>query len=194
MQSGGWGKPWPPQLKDKTMILSTKVGAYQNLVVSAAGNEAQLSTGNNTNYNPGLPAPGTTALAPKDLTALWSNGLSETQCNGVVLVCYATASEDNTCEMEIYGIADGKDAAPERIADVVWIFGTAQHTSTTVLWADTCTVTADYHPPGVTVADSGNNIIAKLTFDTFGYRYLYAVAYGTATGEATNITVLMRPY
>jgi hypothetical protein len=96
--------------------------------------------------------------------------------------------------MEIYGIADGAEAAPERIADLVWILGTARHTSTTVLWADTCTITADYHPAGVTVADSGNNVIAKLEFDTSGYRYLYAIAYGTGTGAATVITVLMRPF
>lgn len=177
--------------------LTTNVSPLRALVVSAAGAETRLTTGATAFFNPGLPDPGTDALSPKDLTDIpLSNSTSETNANGVVLTCYATASENNTCEMELYGIADG--GAPERIAEIIWIFGTARHTSTTVLWADTCTVTNDWHTGNggstLAAADSGNNIIAKLRFDTTGYRYLYAVAYGTATGAATNITVLMRPY
>ena len=173
-------------------VLQTTVAPYKDLVVSAAGAETRLLTGATTAYNPGLPAPGTDALKPKDIKAFWGRR-SETAANGIILTCYATATENNTCEMELYGIADG-GGAPERIADLVWIFGTARHTSTTVLWADTCTITQDYHMSTVNVNDSGNNIIAKVSFDATGYRYLYAVAYGTATGAATNITVKMRPY
>ncbi len=176
-------------------VLTTMVAPYQNLVVSAAGAETRLTTGATTFFNPGLPDPGTDALRPKDIRAIWGKG-NETQANGVILTCYATASANDTCEMEIYGIADG--GAPERIADLVWIFGTARHTSTTVLWADTCTVTADYHTgnggSGLAAADNADNIIARLRFDTTGYRYIYAVAYGTTTGAATNITVKIRAY
>ncbi len=172
-------------------ILTTKVAKYETLVISAAGAETRLTTGATTFYNPGIPSPGGN-LNPKDIKALWSSRGSSTEANGVVLTCFATASANDTCEMEIYGIADG--GAPERIADLVWIFGTARHTSTTILWADTCTITADYHITGVNVADSTNNVIAKLVFDATGYRHLYAVAYGTATGSATNITVKMRSY
>ena len=175
------------------MELTTKVAGYQTLVISAAGAETQLLTGATTAYNPGVPSPGGD-LNPKDIRALWSANRFTTEANNVVLVCYATASADDTCEMEIYGIADGPLAAPERIVDVVWIFGTARHTSTTVLWADTCTESDDNHIAGVTVTDDTDNVIAKLSFETTGYRYLYAIAYGTATGAATNITVLMRPY
>lgn len=173
--------------------LTTKVAPYQTLVVSAAGAETRLLTGATTAYNPGIPNPGTDALNPKDLTSIpFSNSTGETNANSVALTCYATGTENNTVEMEIYGITVG--GAPERIADLVWILGTARHTSTTVLWADTCTITADYHIATVSTSDNSDNIIAKLSFDTTGYRYLYAIAYGTATGAATNITVLMRQY
>ena len=171
--------------------LSTKVAKYETLVISAAGAETQLLTGATTAFNPGVPSPGVN-LNPVDIKALWSDKESSTSANGVVLTCYATASANDTCEMEIYGIADG--GAPERICDVVWTFGTARHTSTTILWADTCTLTDDNHISGCTVSDDADNAIVKLSFDTTGYRYLYAVAYGTASGTATNITVKMRPY
>jgi len=177
-------------------VLSTKVAPVRNLVVSAAGAETRLLTGATTAYNPGLPNPGTDALRPKDLlSAAWIEDPNETLANAVVLTCYATASADDTCEMEIYGIpSNAEDTAPERIADLVWIFGTARHTGSTVLWAGTCSIANDWHISGVTASDSGNNVIAKLDFDTTGYRYLYAIAYGTATGAATGITVQMRPY
>lgn len=167
--------------------LTTITQEYATLVISAAGGESILATGATTDFNPGIPT-GTTALEPKDL--MRPNG--ESTYNGVVLTCYATASENNTCEMALYGIA--VDGAPERIADIIWIFGTARHTGSTILWADTCTISEDFHPTEVKASDSGNNFIVKLTFDNIGYRYLYAIAHGTATGEATNITVLMRGY
>ena len=179
--------------------LKTKVAPLMSLVVSAAGAETRLVTGATTAFNPGVPDPGTDALRPRDLTSTpWSESTGETNANAVILTCYATGTADNTVEMEIYGIADGDEAAPERIADLKWILGTARHTSTTVLWADTCTVTADYRAfngaSALAAADSGNETIAKLMFDATGYRYLYAIAYGRAVGTATNITVLMRPY
>ena len=171
--------------------LHTTVAPYRKLVVSAAGAETILTTGASTSFNIGVPS-GIEDLKPKDLKSIWSASEGSTKANYIVLTCYATANDNDTCEMDIYGIADG--GAPERIASVIWIFGTARHTSSTVLWADTCTVSTDSSIGGVTVSDSGNNFIAKLTFDLTGYRYLYAIAHGTATGAATDITVLMRPF
>ena len=167
--------------------LATKNAGYEVLVASAAGAEAALATGATTDFNVGIPAPGTIALEPKDLAG--ADG--ESQYNSVELICYATATAGNTAEMTLYGVC--VNAAPVRIAAVTWTFGTARHTSTTVLWADTCVPTS-YHATTLTASDSGNNFIAKLTFDLLGYRYLYGIVHGTATGAATNITVLMRPY
>ena len=168
--------------------LTTRISSYTNLVVSAAGAESRLTTAS-ANYNVGLPAPGTTALAPKDLLKYWGAG-RDTYANSVELTCYATGTENNTIEMALYGIAEG--GAPEQIGEIIWILGMARHTSTTILWADTCTITVDTHIKTLTASDSGNNRIVKLTFDATGYRHLYAIAYGTATGAATNITVRMR--
>lgn len=170
--------------------LTSRVVSYQNLVVSAAGGESRLTTAS-ADYNIGVPSPGTEALAPKDLLAKWGGG-KNTYANAVELVCFATGVENNTIEMALYGISDG--GPPEQIAEIIWILGTARHTSTTILWADTCTISADTHATTLVASDSTNNRIVRLNFDVIGYRYLYAIAYGTATGAATNITVMMRPY
>ncbi len=173
-----------------TSALVTKTHPYRNLVVSAAGAETDLIAA--TGFNVGIPDPGTDALAPKDLSRLFkvSSGVGETIANSVVLTCYATASDNNTAEMTLYGIVD--NGAPEQIAGLVYIFGTAIR-STGVRWADTCTVT-DVHPTSVDASDSGNNRIVKVAFDTTGYRHLYMIVHGTATGAATGITVQMRPF
>ena len=154
------------------MNLTTVVGGYKNLVVSAAAGESILATGATTDFYPTLPDPGTDALKPKDLKSIWSgeDGHS-TEANGIVLNCYGTiATANGTCEMALYGIADG--GAPERIADIVWTFGTAVR-SAGVYWADTVTITNDWHVTTLKATDSGNEFIAKLSFDTTGYRYLY---------------------
>lgn len=170
--------------------VTTRVHSYQNLVVSAAGAESRLATAS-ADYNVGVPAPGTTALEPKNLLKIFGAG-KDTYANAVELICFATATADNTCEMALYGVSG--NGPPEQIAEIIWIFGTARHTSTTILWADTCTISADTHPTALVASDSGNNRVVKLNFDVTGYQYLYAIAYGTATGAATNITVMMRPY
>ena len=170
--------------------LHTTVSPVRTLVVSAAGAESILATGATTDFNPGIPT-GTPKLEPRDLKKLYSAKGGSTESNGIVLTCFATASDNDTCEMALYGISEG--GAPERIADIIWIFGPAVR-STGVLWADTCTITTDHSIASVTASDSGNEFIAKLMFDTTGYRYLYAIAHGRATGAATNITVMMRPY
>lgn len=167
--------------------LTTRVFSYQNLVVSAAGAETDLIAA--TGFNVGVPAPGTTALEPKDLLRKFGGG-KDTYANAIELTCFATASDNNTAEMTLYGISDG--GAPEQIAGLVYIFGTAIR-STGVIWADTCTVT-DTHGKTVAASDSGNDRIVKVNFDATGYRHLYMIIHGTATGAATAITVQMRPY
>ena len=168
--------------------LSTMVGAYQTLIVSAAGAETDLAAA--TGFNVGVPSPGGD-LDPVDIEDLWSKGRgSSTGANSIVLTCFATANDNDTVTMSLYGIADG--GAPEMMASLVWIFGTAIKSSG-VRWADTCTVTST-HTSTVAAYDSGNNRICKVKFDASGYRYLYAIAHTTTTGAATIITVPMRPY
>lgn len=168
-------------------VLTTKVTSYTNLVVSAAGAETNLVAA--TGFNVGVPAPGAIALEPKDLLVIFGRG-SETFANAVELICYATASDNNTAEMSLYGISGG--GPPEKIAELVYIFGTAIRSSG-VRWADTCTVT-DVHGKTVAASDSGNNRVVKVFFDITGYRYLYMIVHGTATGAATNITVQIRVF
>jgi len=163
------------------------VSSYSNLVVSAAGAESDLAAA--TGYNIGVPAPGTTALAPKDLLIKHGGG-KHTYATNVELLCYATSNNNDTCTMSIYGISDS--GPPERIASLIYIFGTAL-VSSGVRWADSCTRT-DTHTGTVTAFDTAANRIVKVTLDTDGYRYLYAIIHTTTTGAATNITVLMRPF
>lgn len=168
-------------------VLTTRVISYTNLVVSAAGAETNLVAA--TGFNVGVPAPGTPTLEPKDLLVIFGKG-NETYANAIELLCYATASDNNTAEMSLYGIAGG--GPPEKIAELVYIFGTAIRSSG-VRWADTCTVT-DVHGKTVAASDSGNDRVVKVFFDLTGYRYLYMIVHGTATGAATNITVQMRAF
>lgn len=170
--------------------LTTHVGSIVDLVISAAGAESRLTTGS-ADYNPGIPDPGTTALSPKNLLDLFGAG-TQTEASNIELTCFATGTANNTVEMALYGIADG--GAPQQIAEIIWILGTARHTSTTILWADTCTITVDTHATTLVATDSGNDRIVRLNFNTTGIKYLYAIAYGTTTGAATDITVRMRPY
>jgi hypothetical protein len=165
--------------------LTTRISSYTNLVVSAAGAETDLVAA--TGYNVGVPAPGTTALAPKDLLQKFGSRY-DTYANNIGLVCSASAANDDSATMSLYGIVDG--GAPERIASLVWDFGTAIK-SGTIRWADTCTATGT-HVTAVTATDSGNNRICKVTFDATGYRYLYGIVHATVSGAATGITVDMR--
>ena len=167
--------------------LTSRVESYQDLVISAAGAETDLVAA--TGYNVGVPAPGTTALKPKDLLIKWGGG-KNTYANGIELICFATCNENDTCTMSIYGISSG--GPPERIGSIVWIFGTAIRSSG-VRWGDTCTVT-DTHQGTIAAFDSGNDRVAKVALDATGYRYLYAIVHTTTTGAATAITVQMRPY
>lgn len=167
--------------------LTTRTFSYTNLVVSAAGAETDLVAA--TGYNVGVPNPTGTALDPVDLLKKFGAG-KDTYANALELICYATSSDNDTAEMSLYGISDG--GPPVRMASLIYIFGTAIR-NTGVRWADTCSVT-DVHSKSIAASDSGNNRVVKVNFDATGYRYLYMIVHGTATGSATAITVQMRPY
>jgi len=172
---------------------TTAIYPYKNLVVSAAGGETNLAAATGFLAANGLPAPGTTALAPKNLRELYGSG-RHTYFNAVILRCYATCNDNDTAEMTLYGISRiGSSFVPERIADLAWTFGTCLRVAG-VRWADIVSVT-DYHIGDIRTADAAaSNTPARIELDVLGYEYLYMIVHGTATGAATGITVEMRPY
>jgi hypothetical protein len=175
--------------------LTTKMGPFRNLVVSAAGAETDLiaATGyaitDALSYPSFIPDAGNGALVPKNLQDMWGAG-DETEANAVQLICHATSSDNDTCTMSLYGFAD--QGPPIYVGSIVWTFGTAIR-STGVRWADTAVPTFE-HITTATAADSGNNRVASVTFDATGYKYLYGIVHTTTTGAATAITVQMRPW
>ena len=164
--------------------LKTSTAGYETLVVSAAGGETDLDTAPTTAFVIGVPAPGTADLNPKDLSDQDGSSIA----NGVELISYAKGIADATYTVALYGVSI--DGPPERIASLAYTLGDAV-VSSGVLWAGTCVAT-DTHNALITVADSGNDRVAKVTFDAIGYRYLYAIAH-TSSGS-TLINVLYRPY
>lgn len=165
--------------------LKTKMWGYGTLVISAAGAETDLIAA--TGYSITLPTPGGT-LGPLDLQRY---GYSETSANAVEIIAFATCNDNDTCTLSLYGIAANNTGPPEKIASLVYIFGTALK-STGIRWADTCTVT-DAHITTVKATNSANNEVVKVDFDATGYRYLYAIIHTTTTGAATVITLILRP-
>ena len=165
--------------------LTTTTSGYELLVLSAAGGETNLIAA--TGYTVGIPDPGTIALQPKDL--MLQKG--ETTSNGVELICFATGADNSTATMTLYGISTG--GPPEQIGLLVWTLGTAIK-DTGIRWADTCVVT-DTHNTTITVVDvttDASNLVAKVTFDVTGYRYLYAIVHGSS--GSTIINILQRPW
>jgi len=160
------------------------VGGYTALVVSAAGAETDITT----DYSIGVPTPATTVLAPKNLLTYFGGG-KHTYSTNIELICYATCGEEDDCTMSIYGISDG--GPPEYMGSLAWTFGAAV-VSTGILWADSCTATSK-HTSTFTAHDDAGDRVAKVNIATTGYKYLYAIVH-TQTGDPTAITVLMRPF
>lgn len=175
--------------------LTTKMGPFRNLVVSAAGAETDLiaATGyaitDAQSYPSFIPAAGNGALVPKSLQDMWGAG-DNTEANALQLTCFATSSDNDTATMSLYGISD--QGPPINIGSIVWTFGAAIR-STGVRWADTAVATFS-HISTPTTSDSGNDRVASITFDAGGYKYLYGIVHTTTTGAATGITVQMRPW
>jgi hypothetical protein len=164
-------------------VLTTKVAPYTTLLVSAEGAETDLVPA--TGYAVGVPNPGGT-LNPLNIKDLASDKGSSTQASAPILICFATASEDDDVTISYYGIRRG--GAPERLFSLVWTFGQAIRSSG-VRWADTCVVTATSSRPNpVMIEDSGNNRIVSVLFDARGFEHIYGIAHTTTTGAPTIIT------
>ena len=171
---------------------TTAIYPYTNLVVSAAGAEADLVAA--TGYLAANALPATSAaLGAKSLLKNYSGG-RHSYFNAVILRAYATCNDNDDCGMTLYGISRiGGTFIPERIAAITWKFSTALRAGG-IRWADTTTVT-DYHIGDIREADGGgNDTVARIECDVLGYEWLYAIIHTTTTGDPTVITVEMRPY
>jgi len=122
-----------------------------------------------------------------DLMSLGNSVGGVTVANGLVLTVYGTATDDQTCTIEYWGIADGGPL--EKICSVACIFGTAART-TGVLWVDTVVVT-DVHTNTVKTGGGAANGVARVMFDMTGFRYIRCFV--TAL-TSTNVTVQARAF
>ena len=114
---------------------------------------------------------------------------SVTDSNAISLILYATGDAAATVTQKIYGICD--QGPPQLIASVVWTLGTATR-ATGVRWAGSVAIT-DTHMTTVGTADSGNNRVASVNFDTTGFRYIKSV-FTAKSGTVTTTTCLYRGY
>jgi hypothetical protein len=88
----------------------------------------------------------------------------------------ADTTDDGNFAFNIYGYTERGPA--EFLCEISGTVGTARITdSTLALYVDTLTVSSQKHMKKLMVEDSGNNRIAKLSFDVLGYKYLYAEGY-----------------
>lgn len=155
--------------------LSTTTGSYR-VIHQTVGTATEATP---TDFSIGAPA------GSYDLSKS-GGGADQTDANGIALTVSATASDNDTATIELWGIAD--QGCQERIAAVAYIFG-PKEVSTGVLWADTATVTP-YHITPITTADSANEKVVKVSLDATGYKYLRC--YVTARSGAEDITVRAR--
>lgn len=110
------------------------------------------------------------------------------ETDGVVITAHG-AGTSGSAVFNIWGY--GKDGAAEMIyASVTGTAGTADY-STTGHFIGTYTGT-DVHcaAGGVTISDSGNNRVAKISFGTMGYRFLMFEV--TTLATLTDITFEVR--
>lgn len=125
---------------------------------------------------------------PKDRTAEYSYTL-RSGCDGVIITAYGTGSENDTAVFNIWGYPLN---GPAQLiyGSVTATLGSAVADSGK-LYVDTFSGT-DVHisPSGVTVADVGNNRVAKISFDTMGYQYLMFEC--TTFTSLTNITFVVQ--
>ena len=158
-------------------MLHTIQNAYVDLVVDVTGEIAnkdmtQLLDGSTSGYTfdfSDKPTHGIT-LGPED------------NASEVYFTCTDT-SDDYDFGFQLFGYAQGGPA--EKICDITGLFGTANlGDSTKALYADTLTVTST-HIRTVTTSDSGNNRIAKITWDNAGHKFLIGMFYDiSGAGEA----------
>ena len=88
----------------------------------------------------------------------------------------ADASDGGNFAFKFYSYTENGPA--EFLADISGTVGTARIAdSTLALYVDRLTIASQQHPEAVASKDNGNNRIAKLVFDTCGFKYLYAEGY-----------------
>ena len=130
------------------------------------------------------------AISPS--TADWDfmDSGTVTESNEAEIIFSATAAENSTFDVYIYGANDG---GPQlRICKLSCIVGDkAVASGSSIRWVDTVAET-NYHisSGGIQVADSGANTVCKVGFDLVGYRYLNF--YVNNRSGATNVYVYMR--
>lgn len=107
------------------------------------------------------------------------------EANGVIIIIANPndATANANCYFKLYGYAEGGPS--EFICDVSCTTGTARINDTAdALWVDTMTVVSQGHIKNVSIDDSGNNRVAKLSFDATGLKYLYPEHYDMSAGHA----------
>jgi len=136
---------------------------------------------------------GTTAgrtYQPADRVGAYTVILAE-QCDAVEIHLWSdgAATANDTAKINVYGY--GADGPAMRIYEATTVtLGTAV-SGVGGLYVDTISGT-DKHVTTVAVSDSADNTVAKLTFDTIGYKYLYFEP-ETFTG-ITSCVVEVRQY
>lgn len=88
----------------------------------------------------------------------------------------ADTTDGGNFAFKFYGYTEHGPA--EYLADVSGTIGLARIAdSTLALYADTIVIAEQKHVKTLSVSDSAADRVAKLTFDVFGYKYLYAEGY-----------------
>lgn len=95
--------------------------------------------------------------------------------NGAVVIFHGTDAANEVMNWMLVGWAENGPA--EYIANGTATLGTQRVNTGTALemWAHAITITAQNHIYTVSVADSGNNRIAKLCFDMGGFAHIAAI-------------------
>lgn len=86
-------------------------------------------------------------------------------------------SDGNNFSAKLYGYRTG-EAPAEFLADISGTAGLARIADvTTALYTDTLVIASQGHIKTLSVADSGNDRVAKLAFDCVGFQWLYVEFY-----------------
>jgi hypothetical protein len=130
-------------------------------------------------------------------------GATETPVNGIEIAFSGTDANNETFSYKVY--AYRKTNGPATLVcsgagtlgtQAVLLNPSTGATATNTFWADTLTCTSVW-PATVTLSDSGNNGVARLTFDLLGYSHIYVEitnADGTTGVEAASVAAWYAGY
>lgn len=97
------------------------------------------------------------------------------------------ATNDSNAAFKLWGYADGGPVG-EYIADISCTVGTSRiEDSASALYIDTMVIAEEKHVNSLTVSDSGNNRVAKLTFDAAGFKWIVCKWYDVSGVYRTRI-------